>query len=229
MNASAGPATSRADKARANRRRMRAAALALFTDRGYAATSMQAIADEAGLAVQTLYFTFGTKAALLKEILDIAVAGDEEPVPTLERSKVRAAIADPDPVLQLRELARLAREIYERVAPVLQVVAGAASADSDLAELWETNNTQRAVVMEELITALAAKSPLREGLDTAMAIDIALALLGPEMYHYLTGRRGWSPSRWEQWTAEALSTQLLPGHQVPSTLDSLGSREHTGR
>ena len=69
MNASAGPATSRADKAQANRRRMRAAALALFTDRGYASTSIQAIADEAGMAVQTLYFTFGTKSALLKEIL----------------------------------------------------------------------------------------------------------------------------------------------------------------
>ena len=175
MKASAGPATSRADKAQANRRRMRAAALALFTDRGYASTSIQAIADEAGMAVQTLYFTFGTKSALLKEILDIAVAGDEEPVPTLERPKVRAAIADPDPVLQLRELARLSREIYERVAPVLQVVAGAASADSDLAELWETNNTQRAIVMTELITALASRSPLRDGVDTATAIDIALA------------------------------------------------------
>ena len=211
MNASAGPATSRADKAQANRRRMRAAALALFTDRGYASTSIQAIADEAGMAVQTLYFTFGTKSALLKEILDIAIAGDEEPVPTLERPEVRAAIADPDPVLQLRELARLSREIYERVAPVLQVVAGAASADSDLAELWETNNTQRAIVMTELITALASRSPLRDGVDTATAIDIALALQSPEMYHFLISRRGWSPSRWEQWTADALITQLLPG------------------
>ena len=211
MKASAGPATSRADKAQANRRRMRAAALALFTDRGYASTSIQAIADEAGMAVQTLYFTFGTKSALLKEILDIAVAGDEEPVPTLERPKVRAAIADPDPVLQLRELARLSREIYERVAPVLQVVAGAASADSDLAELWETNNTQRAIVMTELITALASRSPLRDGVDTATAIDIALALQSPEMYHFLISRRGWSPSRWEQWSADALITQLLPG------------------
>ena len=202
-------ATTRADKARANRRRMRAAALNLFVGRGYAATSMQAIADEAGMAVQTLYFTFGTKNALLKEILDIAVAGDDEPVPTLERPRVRATIADLDPVRQLREHARLSREIYERVAPVLQVVASAASADADIAELWETNNTQRAIVMEELITALAAKAPLRDGVDTAMAIDIALALQSPEMYHYLTSRRGWNPARWEQWTADALITQLL--------------------
>ena len=65
--------------------------------------------------------------------------------------------------------------------------------------------------MEQLITALAAKSPLRDGLDTAMATDIALALQSPEMYQFLTSRRGWSPSRWEQWTADALITQLLPG------------------
>ncbi|TCN35593.1 TetR family transcriptional regulator [Kribbella orskensis] len=210
MSARADQATSRADKARANRRRMRAAALALFADRGYASTSMQAIADEAGVAVQTLYFTFGTKRALLSEILDIEVAGDEEPVPTLERPGVLAAIDDPDRERQLREQARIAREIYQRVAPVLQVVANAASADPELAELWETNNTQRATVMERLISALAAKGPLRDGLDTAMAIDIALALQSPEMYQYLTKRRGWSPSRWEQWTADALITQLLP-------------------
>ena len=210
MSARADQATSRADKARANRRRMRAAALALFTDRGYASTSMQAIAGEAGVAVQTLYFTFGTKRALLSEILDIEVAGDEEPVPTLERPRVLAAIDDPDREQQLREQARIAREIYQRVAPVLQVVANAASADPELAELWETNNSQRAAVMERLISALVAKGPLRDGLDTAMAIDIALALQSPEMYQYLTKRRGWSPSRWEQWTADALITQLLP-------------------
>src|SRR5215207_8588973 len=210
MSARADQATSRADKARATRRRMRAAALALFTDRGYASTSMQAIAEEAGVAVQTLYFTFGTKRALLSEILDIAVAGDEEPVPTLERSSVLAAIDDPDRERQLREQTRIAREIYQRVAPVLQVVANAASADPELAELWETNNTQRATLMERLISALVAKGPLRDGLDTAMAIDIALALQSPEMYLYLTERRGWSPGRWEHWTADALITQLLP-------------------
>lgn len=79
-----------------------------------------------------------------------------------------------------------------------------------LAELWEANNSQRATLMERLISALVAKGPLRDGLDTAMAIDIALALQSPEMYQYLTKRRGWSPSRWEQWTADALITQLLP-------------------
>jgi AcrR family transcriptional regulator len=202
--------STRAEKARANRQRMRTAAQTLFTSRGYSATSMQAIADEAGMAVQTLYFTFRTKRALLSELLDVAVAGDDEPVPTLERPRVLAAIDNPDPVVQLQELAGIAREIYERVAPVLQVVAHAAPGDPEIHELWMTNNAQRAVVMERFITALAGKTPLRDGLDTAMAIDIALALQSPEMYQFLTVRRGWSPARWEQWTADALVTQLLP-------------------
>jgi AcrR family transcriptional regulator len=202
--------STRAEKAQANRQRMRAAAQTLFASRGYSATSMQAIADEAGMAVQTLYFTFGTKRALLSELLDVAVAGDDEPVPTLERPRVLAAIDNPDPVVQLHELAGIAREIYERVAPVLQVVAHAAPGDPEIHELWMTNNAQRAVVMERFITALAGKTPLRDGLDTATAIDVALALQSPELYQFLTVRRGWSPARWEQWTADALVTQLLP-------------------
>ncbi|MDN3356365.1 TetR/AcrR family transcriptional regulator [Actinomadura sp. DC4] len=201
----------RADKARANRRKMRAAALELFADQGYAATSMQTIADEAGVAVQTLYFTFGTKRRLLSEILDVAVAGDDEPVPTLERPDTLAVLAGSDAREQLRAQVRLAREIYERVSPVLRVVASAASADPDIAELWEINNAQRATVQERFVAALATKSPLREGLDTAGATDIALALQTPEIYHYLTHRRGWSPERWERWTADALVGQLLPG------------------
>ena len=200
----------RAEKAQANRQRMRAAAQTLFTSRGYSATSMQAIADEAGMAVQTLYFTFRTKRALLSELLDVAIAGDDEPVPTLERPRVLAAINNPDPVVQLRELAGIAREIYERVAPVLQVVAHAAPGDPEIHELWMTNNAQRAVVMDRFITALATKTPLRDGLDTAMATDIALALQSPEMYQFLTTHRGWTPTRWEHWTADALVTQLLP-------------------
>ncbi|HWD81898.1 MAG TPA: helix-turn-helix domain-containing protein [Kribbella sp.] len=200
----------RVEQTQANRERMRVAAQTLFTARGYAATSMQAIADEAGMAVQTLYFTFGTKRALLAELLDVAVAGDDEPVPNLERPAVLAALEDPDPVAQLRTLARFSREVYERVAPVLQVVAHAATADPEIHELWETNNAQRAVVMERMTTALAAKTALREELDVAMATDITLALLSPELYHLLTARRGWDADRWERWTADALVTQLLP-------------------
>ena len=189
---------------------MRKAALRLFREQGYAATPMQAIADEAGVAVQTLYFTFGTKRALLSEILDIAIAGDEEPVATLDRPHVQALLDDPDPVAQLRGQARVTRTVYERLAPALEVVRGAATADPDLAALWERSIQQRATVMERFIAALAAKTALRDGMDQATAVDIALALQSPELIMFLTGQRGWSPEKYEQWLANALISELLP-------------------
>ena len=200
----------RAEKARATRRRMREAALRLFREQGYAATPMQAIADEAGVAVQTLYFTFGTKRALLSEILDIAIAGDEEPVATLDRPHIQALLDDPDPVAQLRGQARVTRTVYERLAPALEVVRGAATADPDLAALWERSIQQRATVMERFIAALAAKTALRDGMDQATAVDIALALQSPELIMFLTGQRGWSQEKYEQWLANALISELLP-------------------
>lgn len=200
----------RAAKAAATRHRMRQAALTLFGAHGYAATSMQAIANEAGVAVQTMHFTFGTKRALLSELLDVAVAGDEKPVPTLQRPWVAEAIAEPDPAAQLRRQARAAREIYQRVAPVLEIVRGAATADPEIAELWETNNAQRATVQEQLITALAGKTALRDQMAVATAVDIALALQTPELYQFLTGRRGWTPRQVEAWIADTLIDSLLP-------------------
>jgi AcrR family transcriptional regulator len=199
----------RAQKARVTRRRMREAALRLFREHGYAATPMQAIAEEAGVAVQTLYFTFGTKRALLSEILDIAIAGDEEPVATLDRPQVQALLDDPDPIAQLRAQARITGLVYGRLAPALEVVRGAATADPDLADLWETSLKQRTTVMERLIAALAAKAPLREGIDQATATDIGLALQGPELYEFLVSRRRWTPDQYEQWLAYALVSQLL--------------------
>jgi AcrR family transcriptional regulator len=189
---------------------MREAALRLFREQGYAATPMQAIAGEAGVAVQTLYFTFGTKRALLSEILDIAIAGDEEPVATLDRPHIQALLDDPDPVAQLRGQARVTRTVYERLAPALEVVRGAATADPDLAALWERSIQQRATVMERFIAALAAKTALRDGMDQATAVDIALALQSPELIMFLTVKRGWSPEKYEQWLANALISELLP-------------------
>jgi AcrR family transcriptional regulator len=206
---------------------MREAALRLFREQGYAATPMQAIADAAGVAVQTLYFTFGTKRALLSEIFDIAVAGDEQPIATLDRPHVQALLDNPDPVAQLRGQASITRVILERLAPALEVVRGAATADPDLAELWETSTKQRATVMERFIAALAAKTSLREGLDEATAVDIGLALQSPEMYEFLVGRRGWTPRQFEHWLADALISQLLGAPKSASA--SRSSRRRTDR
>ncbi|GII79390.1 TetR family transcriptional regulator [Sphaerisporangium rufum] len=199
----------RAAKAAATRARMLDAAKALFLERGYAATAMQAIAARAGVAVQTLYFTFTTKRAILKELLDVEVAGDTTPMASLDRPWVGEAFAAA-PAAQLRLMARRSAEIYGRVGPLLEVVRSAAAADPEIAELWRTNQEQRHTVFTVMTGALAAKTPLREGFNAARAADTVLAVLAPESYHLLVHERGWPAGDWEEWAADALIRQLLP-------------------
>ncbi|WP_245656079.1 TetR/AcrR family transcriptional regulator [Microtetraspora fusca] len=198
----------RAAKAAQTRARMLAAARELFTERGYAATSMQAIAAQAGVAVQTLYFTFETKRAILKELLDVEVAGDDAPIATLDRPWVAESLAAQPPEL-LRLLAEATTDIHARVAPLLEVVRSAAATDPQIAELWSTNITQRHTVLAVFTGALAAKSALRPGLNALRAADMALAVLAPETYHLLTRHRGWNGRAWADWAGETLIDTLL--------------------
>lgn len=199
----------RAARAAATRARMLGAARALFVERGYAATTMQAIAAEAGVAVQTLYYTFATKRAMLKELVDIDVAGDTEPVATLDRPWVAEAMAAP-PEEQLRRMAELSGDSLARVVPVLEVVRSAAAIDPEVAELWKTNIGHRHTVLTAFIGALVAKTRLRDGLDVSRAVDVAMALLAPEIYHLLVHQRGWSAEQWQRWATGALIRELLP-------------------
>jgi AcrR family transcriptional regulator len=188
---------------------MLAAARTLFVEHGYATTSMQAIAAEAGVAVQTLYFTFTTKRAILKELVDVEVAGDTAPVSTLERPWVAEAMAAP-PAEQVRILVTATARIHARVAEVLEVVRSAAAVDAEIAELWRTNISQRHTVLATFAGALAAKNGLRAGVDAVRAADIMLAVLAPEVYLLLIRERGWSVEAWQEWVTDALARQLLP-------------------
>ncbi|MFD7628266.1 TetR/AcrR family transcriptional regulator [Streptomyces sp. NPDC059851] len=202
----------RAEKARRTRQRMLDAAARLFAEKGWTGTTVEDIARTAEVGVQTVYFTFGSKRALLKELLDTSVAGDADPVATLDRPWAREVLEEPDPAAQLALQAAGARRILERAAPVLEVVRGAATADPELAELWRINHEQRHAVQLRFAQALLAKAggSLRHGHDGAAAADIALTVLGPETYDLLVTRRGWTPARWEAWAADALARQLLP-------------------
>ncbi|WP_036528481.1 TetR/AcrR family transcriptional regulator [Nocardia sp. CNY236] len=199
----------RAAKTTANRAKMLTAARELFTTRGYAATTMKAIAEQAGMAVQTLYFTFATKRAILSELLDVEIAGDTEPVATMDRHWFAAAVAAP-PAEQIRQQVDAAATIFARVSPLLEVIRSAAAIDPELAEIWQTNIAQRHLVQVRLAEALATKTALRPGLDATQAADIALAILAPETYHLLVRERGWPPERWASWAADVLTQQLLP-------------------
>ncbi|GAA4930467.1 TetR/AcrR family transcriptional regulator [Streptomyces coeruleoprunus] len=192
----------------ANRARMLGAARDLFTAHGYTATTMKAIAERAGMAVQTLYFTFATKRAILSELLDVEIAGDAEPIATLDRPWVAEALAAP-PAEQVRIQAAAAARILARVAPLLEVVRSAAATDPEIGELWRTNIEQRRTVQLRFAEALAAKAALRPGTDPDRAADIALAVLAPETYVLLVGERGWAPEEWQEWATDALVHQLL--------------------
>ncbi|MER6408288.1 helix-turn-helix domain-containing protein [Streptomyces viridosporus] len=202
-------ALTRAEKARRTRQRMLDAAARLFTEKGWTATTVEDIARTAEVGVQTVYFTFGTKRKLLKELLDTTVAGDLDPVATLERPWARDVLDAPDAAGQIALQAAGARRILERSAPVLDVVR-AATADPEIAELWRTNTEQRYAVQLRFAQALASKGALRHGHDAQSAADVALAVLGPESYSLLVTHRGWSPARWEEWAADSLTRQLLP-------------------
>ncbi|MGN9839707.1 TetR/AcrR family transcriptional regulator [Nonomuraea sp. H19] len=199
----------RTARARSTRARITAAATDLFTTAGYTTTSITAIADKAGVSEQTVYYAFGTKRAILTTALDLAIAGDDEPIPTLERPWVHQALADPDPLGHIRRQVAGAGDIYLRAAPLLDVVRSAATTDPDLAEVWAANIQQRLTVQRVFAEALARKAPLRSGLTADAAADIALAILSPETYNLLAGNRGWEHARWQAWAADALIALLM--------------------
>ncbi|RKS08821.1 TetR family transcriptional regulator [Nocardiopsis sp. Huas11] len=214
MNA---PATDgRAARSRATRARVAAAATRLFTAHGYTATSIQAVAREAGVATQTVYYAFGNKPAVLKEALDQAVAGDAAPVATLDRPWVRAALAAPDAREQVRLQVEGSGKVMERVAPLAEVVRGAAGSDPELAELWRTNIEQRRTVQTVFARALAERGALRRGLEVSEAADTALALLSPEVFTLLTVHSGRTVEQWSAWARDAVLRQLTHLADAPA-------------
>lgn len=217
----------RAAKTTANRTKMLAAARELFTTRGYTPTTMKAIAEQAGMAVQTLYFTFATKRAILSELLDVEIAGDTEPVATMDRPWFAAAVAAA-PAEQIRLQVDAAATIYARVSPLLEVIRSAAATDPELAELWETNIAQRHLVQLRLAEALTAKTPLRGGVTAARAADITLATLAPETYRLLVHERGWTDAEWASWATDALTLQLLPSGRANADSTETPAPEQAG-
>jgi AcrR family transcriptional regulator len=186
------------------------AAAALFADRGYAGTTLQAIADAADVSVETVYVRFGSKSNLLAAYLDMVVVGDDEPVPLLDREPVRAIAAETNQRRQIRMLAHLARTILESAAPAQQILAGAAAADRALEELIVLDDQRRRTTHRAFIDMLRRNGPLRSGLSLDQAVDTYSALSNPGTYAFLTNRRGWTPDQFETWIADSFERLLLP-------------------
>ncbi|WP_311445762.1 TetR/AcrR family transcriptional regulator [Frankia nepalensis] len=186
-----------------------AAAADLFLDQGYGATTLDQVAARAGVAVQTVYFHFGNKATLLKEALDVAAVGDDEPVALLDRPWLEELAAEPDPVRVIELWTTGGLEIMGRVAPLLAVVRGTVGTDPDLAAQWDVNEGQRRTAFRALAGLLADRAALRPGLTVEDAADLAFLITSAENYLVATGTLGWSPQRWRSTTATLLARALL--------------------
>ncbi|WP_235834453.1 TetR/AcrR family transcriptional regulator [Actinomadura logoneensis] len=198
----------RAARAHAVRNSVVESATELFATAGYRSTDLATIAARAGVGEQDVRSVFGSKNAVLAAALERAVAGDDLPVPTLEREWALEALADPDPRGQLHRQVAGVGDMYLRAAPLLDVVRGAAPTDPELAELWETNVRQRLTVQLAFACALAGKTPLREELTPETAADVALAILSPETYHLLVAERKWTHEAWRAWATADLTHML---------------------
>jgi AcrR family transcriptional regulator len=184
------------------------AARELFIERGYGATALQDVADRAGVAVQTIYFTFGNKRTLLKELADVTVAGDDRPVATMDRPWFREALTAGTADDQIRALVHGAREVLDRVAPITEVLRTAATVDPEVAALWRDDTDPRYTVYVTAAQALVAKPGARAGMSAEHAADVLFGLLSPELYLVFVRDRGWSPAQWEQWASQTLRAQL---------------------
>jgi AcrR family transcriptional regulator len=201
--------TSRAEKARATRRRIIEAAAAQFVAHGYGATLLDQVAERAGVAVQTVYFHFGNKRTLLKEALDVAAVGDDEPVPLMERPWVREIREETDPARIIELWMRIGRQIVDRVAPLMRVVRGATSTDPEVAAQWDTNQEQTRAAYGFLIGLLADRDALRPGLTADRARDVAFVLGNVETYLQFADVCGWTADEWQRQTGATLAAALL--------------------
>ncbi len=190
----------------ATRARIVQAAYELFCAMGFRATTMEALARSAGVSVQTVYFQFRTKDEVLKAVHEWTVLGDEG-LPPQFQPWYRAALEEPDVATAVAELAACIATLNVRVAPTLPIFATLAQEPGG--EIYRHSRTLRRQGMEELVTALRTKAPLREGITPARAADLLDFLLGPESYAELVLRAGWTRHRWITWVTHTLTEQLF--------------------
>ena len=190
---------------RQTRRAVIDAARTLFADRGYRATTIEALATEAGVAVQTVYAAFGNKRSVLRALLDTVVAGDDEQRTVLERARADLdGITDPDQ--RLDRVLRFGTEIVGRSADIYRILRGAAAGDQDLQADLEEGHRRRYQDVQAFIELVVDGQLSTKDLDHAA--DVCFAIFSYETYDLLVDQRGWSTERWQRWIRDALSSTL---------------------
>jgi AcrR family transcriptional regulator len=197
----------RREQAAETRRKILDAAEALFARQGYAATAMPAIAEEAGVALKTVYLAFGTKAGVLQGLWDVRLGGDDQPVPVTERPWYRQLLQASDPVALVRTAARQSRTVKERAGDLMVIIRQAAVVEPALASLWETIESEFRVVLGGLAGRLFDLGAL--AVSVGRATDLLWTLNHPDTWYLLVRGCGWSADQYEQWVGNTLVAQLL--------------------
>jgi AcrR family transcriptional regulator len=200
-------ATGRRQAAARTRTAILDAARELFTQRGYAATAMTAIAERAGVALDTVYASVGRKPEVARLLIETAISGTDRAIPAEQRDYVRAIQAAPDAATKIAVYAAAIAAIAPRMALVLGIIQQAAHTEPELDRLWNEIAERRSANMRRFVADLATVATLRLGLDEAA--DIVWATNAAETYQLLVTQRGWSLQRYEQFLADTWHRLLL--------------------
>lgn len=188
------------------------AARRLFIERGYTGTPINTIALEAKVSPETVYAIFGSKRALLADVVGMSVLGDASPTPLLEQKGPQAVRRSKSQREQVRLFAADMRRIMPRVGPLFQIMHTAAATEPEIATLLGQVLEQRLEGMRAFVRMVCTNGPLRQGLDAQSAAETVWALSSAEVHWLLTVDRGWSGDRFEKWLSDILEAALLPPH-----------------
>lgn len=202
--------TTRRERSDATRSAVLASARRLFLERGYRGTTVGAVAEQAGVNVDTVYALVGRKPVLLRELIEHAISGTDRAVVAEQRDYVRAIQAEPDPAAKLAIYAGAVTRILERMAPLYLALREASSTEPEALEVWKEISDRRAANMRKLVRDVRAAGGLRPGMSVAQGADTVWATNSAELFVLLTRERGWSSSRYERWLADTWCRLLLP-------------------
>jgi AcrR family transcriptional regulator len=191
------------------RRRIVNAALHLFLERGYAATTVEAIAREAAVAPATVYQAFGTKYAILASAVDVTVAGDFHPVAILERDWVHTLRAEEDPLRRLEIAVHHTAMISARTAAMKEVLRDAAGTEPQVRELIAEDTRRRYQTQRTLVQLVFDPTSHGDGAEHLDAAATFFALVNSNSYQLLVGELGWTFQQWERWLIAILRRELL--------------------
>jgi AcrR family transcriptional regulator len=200
----------RTAKAKATRAAVIAAAATLFVEQGYLGTTIEAVADLAGVSRATVFNSVGGKLQLLRAAYDVATVGDDEPVALPQRPEARAVIDEPDPVRACELYATMVTGVNQRLVGTYETFRAAAGADPQARGEWEQIQHERLGGARGFLRILSAKGPLQTGLDHDRAGDVVWTLIDASLYQRLVIERAWTPEQFRRWLARRLKQELLP-------------------